>query len=349
MPCGQLKEEMQSMTNLTESEQMIQEYIAKGDTDGAVKLLYEMIVQCAKAKKFSKAEEFRERILEIDPMALNEIINSAEIIEEEKSQALDPIHMEIWSKLYDTLSTEEKNAVFFAMKDAAYGINETVFLQGNLNSNLYFINSGELKVIYRHQDGEVLLNTLGSGQIAGQDNFFSNTVCTTSLITSTKVNLKYLEKSDLLEWQKEFPNLEQRLREFCAGFQNVTELIKRKKMDRRSLKRIKISGIGLIKILNKAGVPLAKSFKGELSDISIGGLSFEIRITKEETARLLIGRKINVEFIFSKSVPNIKINQNGIIVGVYPYPFEDYSIHVKFDKMLDKSVIGTIQRFSTSK
>ena len=120
-------------------------------------------------------------------------------------------------------------------------------------------------------------------------------------------------------------------------------------MDRRSLKRIKISGIGLIKILNKAGVPLAKSFKGELSDISIGGLSFEIRITKEETARLLIGRKINVEFTFSKSVPNIKINQNGIIVGVYPYPFEDYSIHVKFDKMLDKSVIGIIQRFSTIK
>jgi len=332
------------MINSAESEKMVDQHIGNDDTNAAVKLLFKLIVQSAREKNFTKAEQLRERMLEVDPMALDEIISSAEIIEEEKSQALDPIHMQIWSSLYDTLNTEEKNELYYSMKDAALGINQPVFLQGKLNTNLYFINQGQLKVIYQDKAGDVLLNTLGAGQLAGQENFFSNTICTTSLITLNNVNLKYLEKDVLLKWKKEFPTLEQKLFDFCSGFQNATGLLQSKKMDRRALKRVKISGKGLFKLLNRAGEPIGKSFKGDLADISVGGLSFEIRISKEETARLLLGRKLNISFNYSKSMPNILFDQNGIIVGVYPYPFEDYSIHVKFDKMLDKSVIDTIQR-----
>ena len=336
------------MTNMAESQQKVEQFIANGDTDAAVKLLYEMILENARAKNFTEAEKLRERLLEVDPMALNEIISSAEVIEEEKTQSLDSIHMEIWSKLYDLLSTEEKNALYFAMKEATLESNKPVFVQGNMNSNLYFINSGELKEFYKQKDGVALLNTLGSGQIAGQDNFFSNSVCTTSLVTATRVKMNYLAKDALASWKKDFPNLEHQLETFCKGFPGPTELLKQKKMDRRSLKRVKLSGIGQVNILNKAGVPMAKSFKGELTDISVGGLSFEVRITKEETARLLLGRKINVKYSFSQSIPAINIDQDGIIVGVYAYPFEDYSIHVKFDKEMDKTVIGTIMRYSTT-
>jgi CRP-like cAMP-binding protein len=336
------------MPNMTESENKIEQFIASGDTDAAVKLLYEMIIQNAKEKRFPEAEKLRERLLEVDPMALNEIISSAEIIEEEKTQSLDSIHMEIWSKLYDPLSNEEKNALFFAMKEATLESNKPVFVQGNMNSNLYFINSGELKEIYKQKEGVVLLSSLGSGQIAGQDNFFSNSVCTTSLVTATRVKLNYLAKDALAGWKKEFPNLEHLLETFCKGFTGPTELLKQKKMDRRSLKRVKISGIGQVNILNKSGVPMAKSFKGELTDISVGGLSFEVRITKEETARLLLGRRINIKYSFSQSIPAINIDQDGIIVGVYAYPFEDYSIHVKFDQMLDKTTIGTLMRYSVN-
>ncbi len=72
------------MTNMDESEQLVEENITKGDISAAVKLLYEMIVQCAKEKQFSKAEQLRHRMLEVDPTAMNEIISAAEIIEEEK-------------------------------------------------------------------------------------------------------------------------------------------------------------------------------------------------------------------------------------------------------------------------
>ena len=330
------------MGNNDESEKLVDQHITDGDTNAAVKLLFKMIVQSAKEKNFSKAELLRERMLEVDPMALDEIISSAEIIEEGKSQSLDPIHMQIWSKLYDMLDTEEKNEFFYSMQDSILEVNKTVFSQGKLNTNLYLINQGQLKMIYQEKAGDVLLYTLGPGQLAGQENFFSNTVCTTSLISLSNVNLKYITKESLLKWKKEIPTLEQKLLDFCAGFPSATALLKSKKMDRRALKRVKLSGKGQIQLLNSSGEPIGKSFKGQLSDISVGGLSFEIRISKEETARLLLGRRVSIAFNTSKSMPGQMIDQSGIIVGVYPFPFEDYSIHVKFDKMLGQSVINAI-------
>ena len=330
------------MGNNDESEKLVDQHITDGDTNAAVKLLFKMIVQSAKEKNFSKAEQLRERMLEVDPMALDEIISSAEIIEEGKSQSLDPIHMQIWSKLYDMLDTEEKNELFYSMQDSILEVNKTVFSQGKLNTNLYLIIQGQLKMIYQEKAGDVLLYTLGPGQLAGQENFFSNTVCTTSLISLSNVNLKYITKESLLKWKKEIPTLEQKLLDFCAGFPSATALLKSKKMDRRALKRVKLSGKGQIQLLNSSGEPIGKSFKGQLSDISVGGLSFEIRISKEETARLLLGRRISIAFNTSKSMPGQMIDQSGIIVGVYPFPFEDYSIHVKFDKMLGQSVINAI-------
>ncbi len=103
------------MINTAESEKMVDQHIGNDDTNAAVKLLFKLIVQSAREKNFTKAEQLRERMLEVDPMALDEIISSAEIIEEEKSQALDPIHMQIWSKLYDRLDTEEKNELYFSL------------------------------------------------------------------------------------------------------------------------------------------------------------------------------------------------------------------------------------------
>jgi CRP-like cAMP-binding protein len=332
------------MMKIKESEKLVEQHIQKGDTAAAVELLYKMIVYCARQKNFSKAEKLRDRLMEVDSMALDEIINSQEIIDEEKEQSLDPIHKEIWARLYETLSTEEKNAIYFSMQDTTYKINEPIFSQGDLNPTLYFINQGQVKIIYTDKNGDVLLNTLGPGQIAGQDNFFSNTVCTTSAVALTNVNLRSLEKKALLGMEGEFPNLKHKLHTYCDNFQNVAEMINKKKMDRRIQRRVKISGTGLFNLLNQAGEPIAKSFKGELSDISIGGLAFEIRISKEETARLLLGRKINAYFKFSKTHPPIEIERNGTIVGVYPYPFEDYSIHVKFDKIFDRTLIDTIQR-----
>jgi len=92
----------------------------------------------------------------------------------------------------------------------------------------------------------------------------------------------------------------------------------------------------IVQILSTSGTHTDKTFKGALADISYGGLSFSMKISKKETARLLLGRTLNMKFTLSIGGSSQKLDKNGKVVGVKSYPLADHSIHVKFDKMLEK-------------
>ncbi len=330
------------MDDLSRQEKLVQQYIKDDNKESAVKLLFDLIVKYAKRKDFIKAEALREKFYEVDPMALTEIVRSGEIIEEEKSESIDQNYLDIWSGLFDLLGDEEGNAVYYAMKEVTYDAGQEIFKQGERNSNLYFINKGQVKLVYSQGGREILLKTLGSGDIVGEDTFFSDTVCTTSMVALSRTKLNYIEKDVLLKWKDKFPSLESRLREYCLKLSKVHDLLKKKNLDRRNQKRVKVSGKGIIQLLNASGNPLGRAFKGELSDISVGGLSFIIRITKKETASLLLGRRLNIKFVLPVKGGKQKINQDGTVIGVLSYPFDDYSIHIRFDDTLSGRLVGKI-------
>ncbi|MBW2609188.1 MAG: cyclic nucleotide-binding domain-containing protein [Deltaproteobacteria bacterium] len=328
------------MSDLSQQESLIDKYIKEDNKEAAVKLLFDLIVSHAKKKDFTKAEALRDRLYEVDSMALNEIIKSSDIIEQEKSESIDQDHRDIWSKLYDTLSTEEANALYFAMKEGAYDPDQAVFEEGDPDKNLYFINKGELKMIYTKDDNEVLLKNLGPGDIAGEDPFFSNTAFSTvSLITLSGVTLNFLDKDVLIKWRDKFSGLEPKLHDYCSKLGMVHDLLDGKNLDRRIQKRVNISGRATIQLFNPSGGPSGKAFVGTLSDISVGGLSFFIKISKKETARLLLGRKLNIKFILQLKDAQQKTDLNGTVVGVRYHTFADHSIHIKFDKQLSEKFI----------
>jgi hypothetical protein len=83
-------------------------------------------------------------------------------------------------------------------------------------------------------------------------------------------------------------------------------------------------------------------------DISAGGLSFLIKLAKQETARLLLGRRLKTTLDFSGESVQPVPGQNGIVVGVRQRPFNEYSIHLKFDGILSETEMEEIKRFSSS-
>ncbi len=332
------------MDDLSKQEELVDQYVGENNKEAAAKLLFDLIVNYARKKDFAKAEALRERIYEVDPMALNEILKSGDIIEEEKSQSIDQDNKDIWAELYDTMSSEEAYALYDAMKEATYDPGQPIFEQGDRNSNLYFINQGKLQMVYSQEGNEMLINKLGAGDIAGEDTFFSNAAfCTISLITLSQVKLNFLEQAILLKWKDEFPSLESRLHDYCIKAGMVHELLQKKDLDRRTQKRVNISGNAVIQILNTSGNPSGKAFKGALLDISVGGFSFLLKISKQETARLLLGRKLNIRFTFPTGETQQEIDQNGTVVGVRDHVFGDHSVHVKFDKMLSERLIELIE------
>jgi len=329
------------MDDLSQKEKSIDQYLSEDNKEAAVKVLFDLIVAYAKQKEFPKAEALRDRLFEVDPMALNEITKSADIIDEEKDRAIDKDHRETWAKLYEILKTEEANVYYFAMKENTYNKDQAVFSVGDRNNNLYFIDSGELEMIFTKEDEKILIKKLGPGELAGEDTFFYTTAFrTVSLIANSQSKLRYLEKGVLEKWKEEFPGIEQKLYDYCRKSGMVPDLLEKKGLDRRIHKRIELSGRATLQFLNASGGPNGKPFIAGLSDIGLNGLSFSLRISKKETARKLLGLKLNMKFELPRTPAPQKIDQNGMLVGIgYPL-LDDYSIHVRVDKPFDKAILN---------
>ena len=332
------------MDDFGKKEQLVDGYIQENNVEAAVKLLFDLILAAAKGHDFIKAEALREKLLEVDPLALTEITKSGDIIEEEKSKLLDQNHLSAWSKLYDILTTEETHALFFSTKPAEYKTDDTVYGQGEKNINLYLIDRGHLKMVYRTNIREILVKKLGPGDFSGDDTFFSTTAANSvSLIAGSDVKLRILPNTVLKDWGTHYPGLNSKLLDHCLKAGLVHDTIKNMNINRRTQKRIEISGIGVFQFLKKSGETLGDPFKGNLVDISVGGMSFLMRISKRETARLLLGRKINMKFQVKTGQDPLKIRQAGTIIGLREDAFQDYSIHTKFDILLDQNIIEKIK------
>jgi CRP-like cAMP-binding protein len=331
---------------IASQEALVDQHVAQNNTEAAVKLLFDLIVNRAKARDFDKAKALWEKLSEVDPMALTEITKSGEMIEEEQRGAIDRNHLDVWSELYGTLTTEETNTLYYAMKEKAYDPDKIISKQGDRDTRLYFIDSGQLKVTSSQEGMEILVDTLGPGRIMGIDTFFANTVCTTSLATLSEVKLHIVDKDVLPEWERVCPSLEPKLHHYCLKFETVDHLLKKKGFNRRSHKRVSISGKGMFQVLDIAGDPVGKAFRGSLSDISVGGLSFFLKISKKETGRLLLGRVLHIRLTLPQGASQHEIDINGRVVAVRSHPFEDYSVHIKFDRALSERIVADLERLS---
>jgi hypothetical protein len=316
----------------TKQEELVDQCISQNDTEGACKLLFDLIVDYAREKNFEKAEALHEKLYETDPMALTEIVRSSEIIEEEKSESVDREHLEIWSNLYGSLSTAEGNALYYSMKSKMFQAGEPIMEQGKLNSRMYFINKGEVKALFNQGGKENLIKLLKVGDIIGQEPFFSATVCTVSMIPLSSVKATYLEIDVLKKWKNEVPALESKLYDYSIKNDLVKKELEGKSIERRSDRRVNLAGTVMFQLLDKTGKPMGKGYKGELSDLSAGGISFIIKSSKKETVRMLLGRRLKISFkLPMKHNAYHSIEQLMTVIAAQPQVFDDYSIHLKFD------------------
>jgi len=327
------------MEDVVSQEKLLEKYLKENKKALAVKLLFDLIATHVRTNHFSKADALREKLFEVDPMALPEIVKSAEIIEIAKIAAIDQDHRHVWSHLYDKLTKEETIAFYYGTKSVSYETEQIIFRQGEINSNLYFINAGEIKMFYHKDKHGIFLKTLGPGDIAGDDTFFTSSTCTTSIITHSAVKLNYLEKTVLQNWRTEAPNLANKLQDYCAQREPVQALLQKKELERRVHRRYALSGKAIIRIMDRRGI---KGFKGDLSDISASGISV-IMNTSAKSAELMLGCRLNIKFTRPEAIPEIKIDQDGRIVGIHSQMFNEYLINVKWDEPLDNGIVERIK------
>jgi CRP-like cAMP-binding protein len=331
--------EVSNLGDLSEHEDLIEQYLQENNKEAAVQLLVELIVKKARERNFDQAEGLRDKLFKVDSMAVNQIVMTGEVIEREKSNAVDKAHLNIWTALYDGLTTEETNALYYGMKLEKIPANHMIYKQGEMRSRLYFVDEGQLKMFYRMKDKAILLKTLGPGDIFGEDTFFfSDGFCTASVITGSHVKLRVLLKRDLGKLNKKAPGLESKLNDYCLNLESVADLLKAKNLERRIDKRFNLSGKVSVQMLDDKGKPAAKRFKAELLDISASGLAFLMKTT-QKASDLLLGRNLNMKLTFDELASDLEINRVGTVVAVNREPFNEYVIHAEFLKSLD---VGTM-------
>lgn len=334
-------------TPVSDQEARLEQLIRDGQTEEAVQLLYQMAVDSARNKEFERAEEMRDRLYEIDSMAISIIVKLNEFIEKEKSAALTPDRRKLWARFFEGLSTEESNAFFFALQNLALDEDQTVLQQGMTDERLFLVERGQLKVVHDNDNRQILIRKLGSGDIFGEETFFSVNVCTASVITLSNVKLRYLERSVLDRLRNRYPIMESSLNKICCSGRTTFDWLRQKGVDRRSSKRINLhTKISVQLLAPGAKNPMQRTLTAELWDISKSGLSFYFQSKSRDAVRRLIGKTLGMRLNLSAGSQSKELALTGVVQGVQNHPLDEYSVHVRLNRQFSDSAIHTLNRLA---
>ncbi len=291
----------------------------------------------------TRAEALREKLLEINPMALSEIIKSAELIENKKTANRDRDHFAVWDRLYSTLSEEEQNCLFYSFKKVIVPSGKILLSKGSFNNRLFFIDRGRVSICQPKGNRHKVLAQLGRGDILGEYTFATIALCSATAVTSSEVQLMVLENSSATVWDETHPELYDKLIDYCMKNGQIDEILRRKKSDKLHATRYTVSGQVTACLLDKKGNRTKTFFRGSLSEMSISGTSFGIRCSNKETAKALLGRHLFLTFRFNQDKAAMKTV--GKIVEVSFHLYNDYTLHIKFPKKLaEKDIVKFCRR-----
>jgi CRP-like cAMP-binding protein len=329
---------------VSKQHELLERYIDNAENDKAVDLLYKLAVQSAKNKDFINAEGYRDRLYEVDSMALSRIVDVNEIIEAEKSRAITPSIKRMWAPFFKGLSPEEAGSFFFALKEQKIESEQNILEQGQPNDRLFLVHQGNLKMVYQDKDKELLIQRLGAGDIFGQDTFFSINVCTATVKSMSEVRLSYLERATLENLKGALSFFENNLKKVCYSGQSMFDLLRRKGIDRRSYRRTNLQTKVTVQVLSSdSKAILRRPITAELWDVSKIGLSFYFQSKNQEAVRRLVGRTLGISFDLLIAGKQREIVVTGVVQGVDRHPMEEYSVHVRLNRHFSDRAIQTIQ------
>jgi CRP/FNR family transcriptional regulator, cyclic AMP receptor protein len=317
--------------DLAFQQKQVEVLIAKNQKDDALQLLFDLIVKQAQAGNFKKAETLRTRLIEIDEMALNQIIKAAEVIEAEKTSAIDPEHLKRWAELYNQLTVEETNALYHSLEEINCPPEGIICQQGKPQTHLYFLESGEVELAFHTPEQSNPLARIEGGSLFGYDTFFIISVNTLTSTAQGEVVLKGLPQAKRNELTAAFPGLVSKLEDFCLRLKQPVAWLKAEALDRRTPERMKEQRKMQIQLIDKAREPVGKAIRADLIDYSQGGVSFYVKLPKHEAAEKLLHRRLWVRSREEVAPLEGKIDQIGTIRAVIFDLNNDYSIHLRFD------------------
>jgi CRP-like cAMP-binding protein len=306
----------------------VHQLVKQDQRDKAGKILLELIVSCAGGGDITNATRLRDMLYEVDPMALGEIIKVNEIIEQAMSGSIDEQFDLAWSGLRQSLTDEEFLALYHALDGHEVGAGKSIVKAGSKLDALFLINKGNVNVTCQCAGKSITVKTLEPGSMIG-GNCFQPSVWTVSLASLTPVSLGVLRLKELAALLDRFPGLESKLTDYYEQFDDIPRLLKDQGEERRRHERFRADQRITFQVQGRDGTVDERTFRGELDNISPGGLAFLMRIVNREKRRLLFGRRL----VVSAGEDDGKHRFTGDVAAVTIHNFQnhDYAVHLAFD------------------
>ncbi|TWI74021.1 pentatricopeptide repeat protein [Desulfobotulus alkaliphilus] len=319
--------------SLKTKEDQVKALLAADRREDAMNLLFALVKACAAAHKFDHAERLYQQMMDVDALAIDLVVRAAELIEEEKNRAIDRKHLHLWKNWYNQLKQEERSAFFFATSPFSFSPGDVLFRKGEMNDTLFFVDEGALNLVSVSDTGqEVVLRRVGPGSFAGEETFYKSSVCTSSLVALMPGEGRIFTRNALLSLSETLPGLGPKLRDFTISAPSEGQTVQAKGINRRSHKRIPVQGSIVFQPLGQKDTAPAQ---GRMADISQGGLSFYVKTANGQAVRQLLGNRLGMKFLLPHTGNPQPVVCKGEVTGVLCHMDYEYSIHVKFDSLLD--------------
>jgi CRP-like cAMP-binding protein len=326
------------ITNLA-VELEIYELLSHNRLTAAKSLLLALISTMSYLQKFDQAEALCRRLVEIDALALDDIVHATEIVQEQKTLSVEQEQGMRWTDVYDFLTTEEFNCLYSVMEHVTYSPDENIEVHGDHQQLLFFINKGRAKLFYQDRRGnEILLKTVGTGEILGADSFFKASAWTVNAASIGTVDAFVLRRECLTRCKNSCPELEAKLEAFCQQL-GEHESTKVMAINRRAQSRYPLSSPLLMAMLDDDGRVTGTALKGQTVDISVGGLSFMIRI---KNIRHLLGRRVHISLPDGLPAWSLTGGVDGTVMAIYMQGTlkEGAAVHIQFDKPVPEAELA---------
>jgi len=327
------------VTNLAEEREV---YVLLGQNRmvAAKSLLLDLVSTMSYLRRFDQAEALCRRLVEIDALALEEIVRATEIVEEQKALSVEQEQGMKWMDVYDFLTTEEFNCLYSILEHVTYTADENIVANGDLQQLLFFINKGRAKLYYQDPQGnEILLKTVGTGEVLGGDSFFKASAWTVNAASVGTVDAFVLHREALRRCKNSCPELESKLETFCRQL-GEQDSLKVTAINRRRQKRFPFSAQLVMALLDDSGRTTGTAATCEAVDISTGGIAFTIRLALKKNVRLLLGRPVHVSLPGGRPECQLTSGMTGVVVAIYGQGASKdasaaqggYSMHIQFDQ-----------------
>ncbi|NNK97076.1 MAG: cyclic nucleotide-binding domain-containing protein [Desulfobacterales bacterium] len=234
-------------------------------------------------------------------------------------------HLMVWSKLYEPMTTEEVNELFAILKPVSFQANDEIVVQGEKLRDLYLIDSGFAGIAHAGEKCEIQLASLQAGEIIGSEGLIEAVSWSVSLRAQTDLQVRVLEYSNYLKLVKTFPEITQKIEDYCTRHDVVPHLINLTggKAKESISNDITIRTHSLL--YDSTGELVENEITGSLIHVVHGGYCFTLPSYHEDNPEIILGRQVSSEVEQSDGSTRKCF---GVIAGAGIYEKKDPHLYV---------------------